>query len=281
MRNEGELSKKKNFNLFENGYVILDFLERDYFDAMQEEIKSVFGFNPTLFHEQKMDDDHRLQLIKHTKDILVKKKYVKNCVLANTACFLPLLGPDIDIQSDMHLRVSRPQREEDFINWHRDTFYGNSHWELNFWMPIFPLEQGAGLLVVDRSHSSLAVNVRHIQEQNTFRKQVLKGSIANELGYQYAPKSDSVIDAIAESDPSQIKLLAPKVGQAVLFFAHCVHRAQNLSSKTRVSIDVRIKHMLASTNTKPGYYEPLIRSDVAKYVEKMQFLEKEALGLSH
>lgn len=274
MLNAVSLSKKNDSGLFKNGYVILDFENKNHIYTIQEEIKSVFGFDPTLFHQQKIDDAERLLLVKTAKDIIVQKEFVKSCVLANAGCFTTLLGPDIDIQSDIYLRVSRPNHEGDFINWHRDTFYGNSHWELNFWLPIFPLEEGAGLLMVDGSHSSPADNVRHVEEQNIFRKQVIKGSLANELGYLYAPKSDDVIDSIAETDSSKIKLLTPRVGQAVFFFAHCVHRAQNLSSKTRVSIDVRIKHMLASTNTKPGYYQPLIRGDIAQYVEKMQAMEK-------
>lgn len=56
----------------------------------------------------------------------------------------------------------------------------------------------------------------------------------------------------------------------IIFFRHMVHRAQNASQNTRISIDVRVKNMLAKTNTKPGYYQPLTRGVVSRYVEKME-----------
>jgi len=260
-----------NAQICEDGYIILDFNNAECINQIQDEVKSMFGMNPVEFHAQKIIDNERLHFVKEAKDLIVKKSLVKNLLQANTDVFETLLGPDIDVQSDIYLRVSRPNQESDFIDWHRDTFYGNSHWELNLWFPVFPLEEGAGLVIADGSHLLPASNIRPLEEQNPFRKQVVKGSIANELGYLYAPKCD---DTMLEIDPSKIKLLAPKVGQFVLFFAHCLHRAQNLSSKTRISIDVRIKHMLAPTNTKPGYYQSLTRSSIARYVEKIQFMEQ-------
>jgi hypothetical protein len=94
----------------------------------------------------------------------------------------------------------------------------------------------------------------------------VKGSLANELGYTYAPKVD---DAIATCDPAQIKLLTPQVGQGILFFTNMAHRACNTSPSTRVTIDLRIKKMFAPTNTRPGYFEPLLRGPMSSCVEKM------------
>lgn len=261
-----------NISFFNNGYVIVDFENTDYIDIIQQQIKHCFNLNPVELHCNTMNDDQRLQLIKKAKDVLVENEVVKHLLFSNADTFRRLLGPDIDIQSDIHLRVSRPNQEGDLISWHRDTFYGNTHWELNFWFPIFPLEEGAGLVVVENSHLMPAKKIHHIEDENPFRKQVKKGSIANEIGFVYAPKCD---DTILNIEKEKTKLLSPKVGQAVFFFGHMVHRAQNLSTKTRISIDVRIKNMLAPTNTKPGYYQPLIRSDIAKYVEKIQIMEME------
>lgn len=72
-------------------------------------------------------------------------------------------------------------------------------------------------------------------------------------------------------------IISPKVGQAIFFFSHMIHRAQNNSDKTRISIDVRVKNMFAPTNTKPGCYQPLTRGCVAQYAEKMQKNEQEVL----
>lgn len=259
-------------SIFEKGYTIIDFQHCEWIEAIQKQVKTFFGPEPLLLHEKNIDQQERIELIKKGKDAITESGYVKKLILANRDCFLPLLGPDIDIQSSLYLRVSRPNVESDFIDWHRDTFYGNSFWELNFWFPIFPLENNAGLTVVEGSHLLPVNNVQHIQDQDVFRKQVTKGSVASEVGYQYAPKCD---DTIRHMDMSRVRLLMPAVGQAVLFFGHIVHRAQNHSTKTRISIDTRIKHMLAPTNTKPGYYQPLLRSDVARCIEKMQLIEQQ------
>lgn len=256
--------------LFRDGYIILDFKKTALIAEIQKKIIAVFGFDPTGMHHQSMDDNQRLKIVKSAKDAVVKAELVKNIILENLECFTTLLGPDIDIQSDIYLRVSRPSLENDFIDWHRDTFYGNSHWELNLWFPVFPLEENSGLSIVIGSHFDKFDNVRYKKDQNEFRKTVKKGSLANELGYLYAPKTDDVIDNIQKMSSSQIKLLSPQLGQAIFFFANCVHRAQNLSSKTRVSIDIRLKNMLGATNTKTGYYQPLIRGDIARFVEKIQ-----------
>ncbi|OGT25440.1 MAG: hypothetical protein A3I77_03875 [Gammaproteobacteria bacterium RIFCSPLOWO2_02_FULL_42_14] len=274
VNNQSELATKKQAQICEDGYAVLYFKNTQHIKVIQDQIKSIFSFDPVEFHEQKIDDDSRLQLIKKAKDCIVERQLVKNLLLDNIEYFVALFGPDIDIQSDVYLRISRPNQEDDFIDWHRDTFYGNSHWELNFWFPIFPLETGAGLMVVKDSHLVPADNISLTEEKNLFRKKVTKGSLANELGFLYAPKSD---DTMSKLDQTKIKLLTPDVGQAIIFFAHHIHRAQNFSHKTRISIDLRIKSMLAPTNTRPGYYQSLIKGDIAKYVEKIYSIEKRAL----
>ncbi|MCX7121811.1 MAG: phytanoyl-CoA dioxygenase family protein [Gammaproteobacteria bacterium] len=256
-------------NIYKNGYAIIDFKKTNYINLIQDQINLLFFSDPAGFHKKSIDDNQRLFLIKKTLDCIVERNLVKNLLLDNKACITSLLGLDVDIQTGAYLRISRPNLEGDHIDWHRDTFYGNSNWELNFWFPVFPLEEGAGLKVIEGSHLLPPNNVRHVKEQNAFRKNVTKGSLANELGFQYAPKSE---DAIEEMDQSKIKLLRPEVGQAVLFFGHMIHRAQNFSTKTRVSIDVRVKHMLAPTNTKAGYYQPLLRSDIVRCIEKMNLI---------
>lgn len=252
--------------LLENGFFVINFPRTRYLEEMQKQIESSFNFDPIEFHFQNIDDDKRLSLIKSAKDSIVKNQSVKNLLLDNLSCFESFFGPDIDYQEDIHLRVSRPNHENDFIDWHRDTFYGNFYWEMNIWFPIFSLFKGAGLALIEKSHLHFPKQIEFAEEKNSFRKRVTKGSIANELGYQYAPKTDEVISNI---QAYKTTLLTPTVGQAVIFFGHMVHRSLNNSNKTRISIDVRLKNMLAQTNTKLGYYKPLTRGCITQYVEKM------------
>lgn len=265
---------KNNTRLYDHGYELVDFKNHHVIAEIQDVIRSILESDPTEFHQKKIDDEHRLRLIKQVKDTLTEKNLIRNLLLSNADCFVPLLGPDVDIQTGLYLRISRPHTEGDLIDWHRDTFYGNTPWELNFWFPVFPLQPNAGLIVVEGSHLLPVDNVRYIEEKNEFRKKVTKGSIASELGFQYAPKSDETIDNL---DQSKVRLLTPNVGQAIFFFGHIVHRAQNFSNKTRVSIDVRVKHMLAPTTTKSGYYQPLMRGEIARCVEEIYRIEKGVL----
>ena len=253
-------------SLRENGYATIAFAEVKPIDDIQKIVSQIFPCPPIELHKKPIDDNTRLALVKEAKDAIVKSGYVKQLLYDNAKLFMTLLGPDIDIQSDIYLRVSRPSLESDFIDWHRDTFYGNSYWELNFWVPIFPLSEGAGLMVVKGSHLTPSHNVQAVNDQNAFRSTVTKGSLANELGYLYAPKRD---DTISNLDTSQITLLSPPCGQGILFFTHAAHRAHNASNETRISMDLRIRSMLAPTNTKPGYYQPLTRGVIASCVEKM------------
>lgn len=261
---QSEILKQK---MIRDGYIIADFQQLECIYKIQEKIKLLWKFDPVLLHQHHLDDELRLLKIKQIKDDIVKNQLVKSLLFENIHLFDFLFGSDIDVQDNIHLRLSRPNMECDLVDWHRDTFYGNSLWEVIVWFPIFPLEDGVGLTIVENSHLEVAKNVRFIEDKNSFRKNVVKGSIANEIGYVYAPKTDDSIESI---DSASIKLLSPRVGQAILFFGHIIHRAQNHSTKTRISIDVRMKNMFAPTNTKPGYYQPLTRGCVAQYVEKME-----------
>src|SRR3990167_437323 len=197
--------------LFKKGYMIVNFKDKKCIDLIQEQIELVFAVDPTALHIHPLSDDERLKLIKQAKEKILKKQLVKKLLLENLDTCEGLLGSDLDF-SEGYLRVSRPNQEGDFIDWHRDTFVGNSRWECNFWFPIFPLGKGAGLMVVEGSHLIPSNNVRDVEEKNSFRKAVVKGSIANELGYLYAPKCD---DSIATMDFTRVRLISPEVGQAL------------------------------------------------------------------
>lgn len=253
-------------SLSTRGYAIVDFKNLEHLYQIQEIIKSCFPCLPTEFHKESTDDKQRLLFVKKARDRIIKNELVKKLFIDNSEFLIKLLGPDIDIQSEVYLRVSRPNLESDFIDWHRDTFYGNSYWELVCWFPVFPLENNAGLMVVEGSHLEAACNVHEINDKNSFRNKIKKGSLANELGYLYAPKSD---DTISKLDPTQVNLITPKLGQGIIFFTHIVHRACNSSPLTRVSLDLKIKNMFAPTNTRTKYFKPLFRSSVTNCVEKM------------
>ncbi len=208
--------------------------------------------------------------VKKAVDSLVTSGLVQKLIAANKEVFIPLTGEDLDIQSAPHLRVTRPEKEGDMVDWHRDSFYGSTPWELNIWFPVFPLSPGAGLRVLPGSHA-IPSTPQEAQDQDEFRKSVAKNSPAHQIGFVYAPKTD---DTLMQMRPEDTALNAPPYGSFVIFFGCAIHKAQNLSNQTRISIDVRIKNSLAPTNTRPGYYVPINTGVVTEIARR--FLQKPA-----
>lgn len=257
-------------NLTLNGYQILSFDCLEQIFEIQNIIKEIFACDPTELHTKEINKDDYLILINESKNKIIKNQLIKQILLKNLVYLRDILGPDIDMQSDIHLRVSRPNKSSDYVGWHRDTFYGNSYWEVNLWFPIFPLENGSGLLLIDQSHIMPSKNIRVIEDLEA-PSQSVKGSLAHQLGYAYLTKTDDVIAARTENN---IKLIAPQLGQFVIFLGYIAHRAQNKSPKTRISVDLRLKSMLAPTQTKPGYFQPLTRSPLINWIEQVTLINQ-------
>ncbi len=259
-------------NIYNDGYWVVKLDCMDEIFQIQQIIKQIFFCEPEELHKLNISHDSYLELVNKTKNTIIDKQIIKKMLLRNSVYLTSLLGPDLDIQSDIHLRVSRPTVQEDLVGWHRDTFYGNSYWEINLWFPIYPLDDGAGLMLLEGSHHIPSKNIRALSDDSKLSKNPEKGSLANRIGYPYLPKTD---DVISELDINKVKILKPNVGEVVFFFGYMVHKAQNFSSKTRVSIDLRIKNHFTPTNTARGYYQPLLRSEVGECIEKMASLNEE------
>lgn len=93
-------------NVFQNGYVIVNFKNKKNLYAIQEQIKSIFFSDPTRLHTQKINDDRYLHLIKTAKDIIVEQAFVKNFLLDNIKYFAAFFGSDIDFQNNIHWFVN-------------------------------------------------------------------------------------------------------------------------------------------------------------------------------
>jgi len=240
--------------LMARGFCVFSWRDQSPLWSLRRLVEDRFP-NPTKeWHLRDIDMNDHLRQVEALTLAVGESRCVEQLVRSHRPLFESVLGPEIDIQSQPYVRVSRPNSESDFIGWHRDTFYGNSAWELNLWFPVLPLAKGAGLMIVPGSHQEPSENVTDLEDPDPFRRTVERGSIAHRMGYLYAPKID---DSIARLDSSRIMTLAPEWGQAVLFYAGTIHRAVNASSETRVTVDVRLKSHSTSTSTKAGYYREL------------------------
>jgi hypothetical protein len=253
--------------LRERGYTIVEALNRANLAGLQAVLAEFFTASPLQWHLRATPQDEHVLRVKQSLDLIIDRRLVRELVLDKAAELATVVGADIDIQCVPHLRVTRPDHESDFVDWHRDTFYGNGPAELNLWIPIHPLRPGSGLRLFPGSHRIPSHNVRNVLERDPFRKQVTRGSLANQIGYTYSPRMD---DFMASMSPQDSVLVAPEFGNAVLFFGSMVHRGENHSDQTRFSLDVRVRHPLMPTSTRPGYYEPLVRGVVWQCVQDFE-----------
>ena len=248
-----------------NGFVVQEFKNKNRLFEAQQLVHSQFPCDPLKWHQQNVSPEEHVIRVKKTLDALLASNLVPGVIQENKDEFISVLGPDMDVQASPHVRITRPEVEGDAVDWHRDSFYGSTVWELNVWFPLFPLGKGAGIRILPGSHAMPSCNVRDGQDPNAFRKTVAKGSVAHQIGFVYAPKTD---DTLANMNPTDTVLLSPDFGSFVMFFGCAIHKGQNQSSLTRVSVDVRIKNSFTPTNTRAGYYQCLSRSVLANVAQQ-------------
>ena len=178
--------------------------------------------------------------------------------------FRDLLGPDLFVQANPYLRMTRPHKPQDNIGYHRDTFYGGSPYELSVFVPFVDLLPESSLSVLSGSHihSEELYPTTQIENPDTA---VRKGTQKHQLGFLYAPK---VMDASIQKKMEPIPL---KVGQALIFSLSTVHGSLvNAGKISRWSSDMRVMHALAPVDLIKGtaFYKPLSYSVVTEAAKK-------------
>ncbi len=210
------------------------------------------------YHALAQEDTEHLRLQLAITDFFRHNRLGARIIQGEIEFFRTLLGPDLDIQSQPYLRITRPGKTDDTIGLHRDTFYGLTAFELAVVIPFVDLEEKATLSLIPGSHVQPESGYPTTQISHPTVK---KGSPVHKLGFAYAPK---IID------PSSLKNLTPiplRFGEALMFSSAIVHGgSQNLSGTSRWSSDIRVKNALAPVDTtrRPDYYEPLLRSCVTE-----------------
>ncbi|MBA3660640.1 MAG: hypothetical protein H0W64_02835 [Gammaproteobacteria bacterium] len=228
-----------NFNqLLNDGFAFLKLNNYAALASLQNLVKQFLQFEPTHWHLHVNSQDKHHQLIVELSNRIAESNGLLHLTREHLPILIELCGPDIDVQKVPDLRITRPLQKKDIVNWHRDTFYEGSPWQLNLWLPIFELSKGAGLLLIPGSHRLPSLNIR------------------KNLNTQHP--SDMVDDAISDIKLEQVQLITPSVGEAVLFFGCAIHRAVNISKDTRLSIDIRFRSAQIS-DRENEFYRPLCR----------------------
>ncbi len=249
----------------DDGYVVVRFPGTELLGEIQKILLPLFPAHPTDWHQTTCSPEEHRAMATRVNEALAQTDLITRLAQSNQSDFAALLGPDLDIQRKPHFRLSRPEQELDTVAWHRDTFYGNTPWEINLWVPIFPLAPGAGLMFLRGSHLVGPVSVRPVPAKEAERNALRRPTEENLWGFPYAAKTD---DTIAGMKPEDVRLITPAFGEGVLFFGCGAHRAQNRSTRTRLTADVRVRNPHTQTHTKAGYYVPMIRGAVERCVER-------------
>jgi sporadic carbohydrate cluster 2OG-Fe(II) oxygenase len=188
-----------------------------------------------------------------------KSKLHHQFVMDNIDFFTALFGPDLDVQTQAYLRISRPNQKQDNIGLHRDTDYGNSAYEVSFSLPLIDQAEGSGLNIIPGSHKYK----EHVVEQ-VERQDVVKGTPKHEMGFLYAPKIPVKIDH------RNLKCVSLPFGSGLGFTLGLIHgQIMNTSKMTRWSIDFRVKNSFhpVTKNLKDDYYSSFrtgLISDIAQ-----------------
>ena len=256
--------------LKDQGYSIFTFQNRQPLDQLRSILTGHKDYQ-RLIDSSVQFDDYAVTL-KTILDQILASNLIPGLFKSEASLITQLLGPDVDIQKAPHLRVSRAAKKTDVTGWHRDYYYGNSPFEVNFWFPLLDVPEGAGLRLLPGSHREKPNGVAHIENMDQYfaERKVERGSTANFLGFVYAPKTEELIQKINNGE-IETKLLAPKYGDCIVFFSNCLHTGETSEVGPRISIDLRLKNHFSPTETKPGFYEELLRGPV--FNNASQFLQ--------
>lgn len=122
---------------------------------------------------------------------------------------------------------------------HRDTWYSAPHFQLNWWLPIFPITEDNGLAFHPKYFHTPVKNssrVYNYAEWNATSRKIAASQIGTDTRVQPEPEE------VVELEPQLRPICAP--GGIILFSGAQLHSSvPNTSGRTRFSIDLRTVHI--------------------------------------
>lgn len=203
------------------------------------------------FHEFITDDEEKVAIQYDLSKYVWDHNLHYPLIERNQSLFQMLAGLDIEIQTRPHLRIARPGKPQDNIGFHRDSFYGNSAYEVSCFFALVALNEKAALQIEPGSHKRPDIYTHESVNPN-----VKKGDVRNQLGVPYR---FHIIDADV---PLQMHPIPMDINQVLCLSLGTVHGQEvNHAHYTRFSIDIRLRNAFAPKGqTKEGYYSTLFSS---------------------
>lgn len=192
-----------------------------------------------------------------------EKSYSTQLLKSNINHFYELIGKDLHQQTKPYLRIARPNKYNDNIGYHRDTWYGGMPYELSVLIPLTDMDENNTLSFIPKSHIAKESDYLVEKHEST---EVTIGSEKHLLGFPYAPK------ILTQDIQDQLVPIPLKVGEGIIFnFAMMHGQVVNLSHTTRFSTDIRVVSSFApiqwERNVSKEMYKPLTKSPVNMQAE--------------
>ena len=261
-----KLKINKDISSFaEEGYVLVSLPDQSSVKSVRrrlnDKLSEIMGqkFNLEDYHQYIQNDDQHIEIHLEMLMFLHETELYLKVLAENKTVLVSLIGPDIDVQVCPHLRIARPGKPQDNIGFHCDIDYGNTSHEMSCITALTDLNEAGAVKVLPASHAR-----PRMQTVAVVNDKAPKGSKLHRLGVPYSYKR--IVD---EGYKENMVPVPMKIGQALCFDLGVIHGQEvNNSSDTRWSIDVRLKNILAPTNTREGYYKSFSKSPLTEAAEK-------------
>ncbi|MCH9632032.1 MAG: hypothetical protein S4CHLAM6_03550 [Chlamydiae bacterium] len=262
--------KQYEKDFIENGYFVLDLNNLEYVqeaaNLIENHLKKISGISDiTLknYHQFFDSNDEHYEMQFQMLQFFRQNQFAQKILQSNLDVYQFLLGPDLEIQTEPYLRITRPFKSKDNIGFHRDTFYGTGPGEISSVIPFVDLTEKNSLSVSPKSH---IIPDRLFKLKQVVNAEVPKDSKRHKMGFLYAPK---LMDPTIRDQVVPVPL---KKGQALVFMLSIVHGSEeNQTDYPRWSTDIRVRNSLTplNENMKANYYKPLKVSATAQTFEKL------------
>ena len=157
-------------------------------------------------------NNFRINLYKRINNEIDWMKKIKDAVLPY---LINIMGPDLVIQTNINLSIQLPDDRSSILPAHSDCISSDSPFQFNLWIPLTKSYKTNSMFLLSKEKSLSLIN------------DALKSEYRNILSV-YTPSDEEFI----EMNPGEYLLFQPSV----------IHgNVLNKTSKTRVSLNVRIK----------------------------------------
>ena len=121
----------------ENGFFVLDLndpaLVEKAAESLEKHLQTITKndkINLSNYHHFFENDEEHYQTQFEMLQFFRQQNMAQEIILSNMDVYQFILGPDLDIQTEPYLRITRPHKNKDNIGYHRDTFYGTGPGEI-------------------------------------------------------------------------------------------------------------------------------------------------------